>query len=133
MPVCRGVILSWNVSRSLRSLQKKFFGSDVTSTWHEHRIYVMHAHLLPTAEFLLRYSRNGIANAIKVLQLAIYAHARRKLHVHVISMLRRFLKFYSVKTSRPQIPTRNVRTTKFLSAILDAAWWNALERSHMWA
>ena len=61
----------------------------------------MRAHLLPTAELLFRYSRNGNANAIKVLQLAIDARARRKLYVHVMSILRRFLKSYSVKTLKP--------------------------------
>ena len=58
----------------------------------------MRAYLLPTAELLSRsHSRCGI-NRIKVLQLAIDACARRKLYVHVISMLRWFLKSYSVKT-----------------------------------
>ena len=35
---------------------------------------------------------------IKVLELAIDARARRKLYVHIMSMLRRFLKSYSVNT-----------------------------------
>ena len=58
----------------------------------------MHAHLLPTAELLSRSHSRGSNNGIKVLQLAIDARARRKLYVHVMSMLRRFLKSYSVKT-----------------------------------
>ena len=61
---------------TLRSLQNRILGSDVTSTWR-HRVYIVRAHLLPTAELLFHYSRNGNANAIKVLQLAIDAHALR--------------------------------------------------------
>ena len=81
-----------------RSLQNRILETDVTLTWHEHRLYVVRAHLLPTAKLLFRYSRNGNANAIKLLQLAIESRARRKLYVHVMPMLRRFLKSYSVKT-----------------------------------
>ena len=62
------------------------------------REFTLCAHLLPTAELLSRsHSRCG-NNGIKVLQLATDARARRKLYVHVMSMLRRFLKSYSAKT-----------------------------------
>ena len=80
-----------------RSSQNRILGSNVTLTWHEHRVYVVRAHLLPTAELLFRYSRNGNANAIEVLQLSIDAGARRELYVHVMSILQWFLKFYFVK------------------------------------
>ena len=63
-----------------RSLQNRILEIDVASTWHEHRVYVVRTHLLPTAELLFRYSRNRNANAIKVLQLAIDARAWRKLY-----------------------------------------------------
>ena len=69
----------------------------------------MRTHLLPTTELLLHsHSRCG-NNRIKVLQLAIDARARRKLYVNVMTMLRRFLKSYSVKTLKYMVSTMETK------------------------